>query len=80
MLAEPPIWSAVRVQLGLCMQRPNGSLWRVAAGEPVATSDAVGGWPVYRALPGGRRNPAVHPAADVDTYDGTAVVAGEEAA
>ena len=32
------------------------------------------------ALAGGRRDPAVDPAADVDSYDGTPVVAGEEAA
>ena len=33
-----------------------------------------------RALPGGCRYPAVHPAAGVDSHDRAAVVAGEEAA
>jgi hypothetical protein len=51
-----------------------------AASEPIAISDAVDGWRECRALPGGRRNPAVHPAADVDSRDGSAAVAGEEAA
>ena len=51
-----------------------------SAGEPAATSDAADEWPAYRALPGGRRNPAVHPAAHVDSHDGTAAVTGKEAA